>query len=82
MKKNRKKQAGKQKPAGLKISRRLVDRKRHTRAYIVGGKRMTVAQATKLASQGKISGVRVVGNHIQSETGRKCLSTLPTTVQS
>ncbi len=64
----------------MRITRRFVDSKRHTVAYLVNGKRQNVAESTRLASKGQISGVRVVGNHIQAAIGRRPLAKLPTTV--
>ena len=69
--------------AAQKITKRVVDVKRHTKGYVdSNGKFMSVRRARQLASWGKISGVRVVGNHIQAATGRKPLSSLPTTVDT
>jgi len=64
----------------MKITRRFVNSKRHTVAYLVSGNRRNVAESTRLASQGKISGVRVVGDHIQASIGLRPLAQLPTTV--
>lgn len=63
------------------MSRRLVNTKRHTTGYVIGGRKTSVAQARKLAQQGRLSGIRVVGDHIQSEPGRKRLSDLPVTIE-
>jgi len=76
MTKNRKKQAGvAAKPQ--RITRRVVNTKRHTTGYVVGGEVYSVAQTRNMASRGDIAGVRVVGRHIQSVPGRKRLSDLP-----
>lgn len=64
----------------MRITKRVMNTKRHTVGYMINGQFRNVAEATKLASKGTISGVRVVGNHIQSAQGRRRLSDLPTTV--
>lgn len=63
----------------LKISRRLVNSKRHTEGYVIGGKKTSVGDARKLAQQGRLANVRVVGRHIQGVPGNS-LSSLPVTV--
>lgn len=63
-----------------RISRRIVSPKRHVTHYVIGGKSVTVAQATKMASRGQLAGVRVVGDHIQAKIGCTPLSCLPTEV--
>ncbi len=65
----------------MRISKRVVNTKRHTTGYMISGKFHSVREAKRLATQGRIQGVRVVGNHIQAENGRKLLSSLPTTVR-
>ena len=65
----------------MRVTRRIVNSKRHTQGYMIGGRFYSVADSTNLAARGRVSGVRVVGNHIQAESGRKRLSDLPTTVQ-
>jgi hypothetical protein len=60
-----------------KISKRIVSRKRHTVAYIVGGKRQTVRQTVQLAKKGEIMNVHVVGRHVQSIPGNNRLMDLP-----
>lgn len=64
----------------MKITRRFVNTKRHTVGYFVGGQRRTVAQTTKLASQGLISNARVVGKHVQAAVGATPLYDLPSKV--
>ncbi len=61
----------------LKITRRIVSTKRHTTGYVVGGQTRTVPQVKKMAERNQISGVRVVGQHVQSVSGRKNLLDLP-----
>lgn len=61
----------------LRITKRLVDVKRHTKKYKIGGKWVTRREAVRLAKKGKISGVQVVGNHIQAIPGKPRLSSLP-----
>lgn len=65
----------------MRISRRLVNTKRHTTGYVINGQNYSVAQARRLAERGQLSGVRVVGRHIQAEPGRRRLTELPQTVQ-
>lgn len=65
----------------LKITRRITNTKRHTTGYVVGGQNRTVAQTRKMAERGEVSGVRVVGRHIQSVSGRKNLLDLPSTME-
>lgn len=84
---NRKNTSSRKRTAGagtptLRITRRFVNTKRHTVGYMVGGQRKTVLQTTKLARQGRIRNVRVVGRHVQANVGAKPLSSLPTTVSS
>ena len=65
--------------ATMKVSRRIIDSKMHTRGYVISGKNYTPRQAAQLARSGKIAGVRAVGNHIQAQDGRRRLTDLPTT---
>ncbi len=74
--KSNKKTAGKTGPT-QKITKRIVDVRRHTQGYIVGGQEMSVPQALKMAAAGRLRGVQVVGQHIQSLPGKKRLSELP-----
>jgi hypothetical protein len=78
-KKNRKKSGNAAKQ--VSITKRFVNTKRHTIAYVVGGKRLSVRKTAELAGQGRISGVRRVGNHVQSQANRRSLTNLPTTVE-
>jgi len=64
----------------LKITRRIVNTKRHTTGYVVGGETLSVPQVRALARSGQVSGVRVVGQHIQALPGKKKLTDLPQTV--
>lgn len=65
----------------LRISRRLVSPKRHTMGYVMNGRVYSVEQATRLARNGQVAGVRVVGNHIQADTGRRRLTDLPIQIE-
>lgn len=68
--------------AKMRISKRIVNTKRHTQGYMIGGRFVSTNEARRLAAQGRISGVRVVGGHIQSVNGSKRrLSDLPTEVR-
>ena len=62
---------------GMKVTKRIVDVRRHTTGYVVGGKMQTVAQVRKLAENGRVRGVQVVGNHIQAMPGQPRLTDLP-----
>jgi hypothetical protein len=67
--------------ANTRITRRLVNSKRHTVGFVLtGGKQVTRSQAIQLASGGNIAGVRVVngsqGRYLQS-TGNTGLYELP-----
>lgn len=64
-----------------RISRRVVNTKRHTTGYVVGGKTISVDRARKMASRGQLAGVRVVGDHIQANLGCKPLYDLPTKIE-
>ena len=64
----------------MRISRRVVNTRRHTRGYIAGGDFFTVPRITRLAREGVVFGVRVVGRHIQCTTGRRPLTDLPVDV--
>ncbi len=61
----------------MKVTSRVVNVKRHTTGYIIGGKQHTVKEANRLARAGRLSGVRPVGKHIQAEIDRRRLSDLP-----
>jgi hypothetical protein len=43
----------------MKIQRRIVDVKRHTKGFIIDGKRVTRGAAVKLAQRNHIAGVNV-----------------------
>lgn len=66
----------------LRISRRVVNTKRHTVGYIAKKKFYSTPQITRMAKRGEVSGVRVVGNHIQAPPGRRRLVDLPTEVRT
>ncbi len=61
----------------MRLTRRIVDVRRHTKGYIAGGKEYSVAQIRKLVAGGRVSGVQVVGKHIQAMPGRRRLTDLP-----
>ena len=63
--------------AGIKITSRLVDVRRHTRGYMAGTRKYTVSQIRKIAQGGGVRGVQVVGNHIQALPGQPRLTDLP-----
>jgi hypothetical protein len=69
--------ASKQKTT-INITHRAVNTKRHTVGYVVNNRIQKMDQMRKWASEGRIPGVRVVGNHIQAiPNERKPLSELP-----
>jgi len=76
MTKNRKKKAGTA-ARPRRITRRVVNTKRHTTGYVVGGEVYSVAQTRNMARRGEVSNVRVVGRHIQSVPGKQRLTDLP-----
>lgn len=62
----------------LKITHRVVNVKRHTLGYVINNRRYTVNEARRLATNGLLNGVQVVGGHIQAIPGRRNpLSSLP-----
>ena len=83
MNKNQKKRttSPKTKTAGAikpkRATRRIVNTKRHTTGYVVGGEQLSVAQARTMARRGQIANVRVVGKHIQAVPGKQRLTDLP-----
>jgi len=60
-----------------RITKRIVNKKRHTTGYVVNGEELSVAKTRQMATRGQISGVRVVGRHVQAQNGRRRLGTLP-----
>ena len=54
----------------MKIQKRMVNTKRHTTHYKIGGKWVSRKDAVKLAQKGKLDGIRVCrcnsGHYIQS----------------
>lgn len=65
----------------LRISKRVVNTKRHTVGYMAAKKFYSTHQITRMARKGEVAGVRVVGNHIQAPPGARRLIDLPTEVQ-
>ena len=59
-----------------RISRRIVSPRRHTLGFVVDGKELSRSEVVKMARAGMVSGVRVVGNHIQTATEHR-LADLP-----
>lgn len=70
-----------QKNTKKRITRRVVNSKRHTTHYVISGRRISVGYAVRMARQGRLAGVRVVGNHIQAAPGCRPLNLLPTTIK-
>jgi len=54
-----------------RITRRLVSVKRHTIGFVINGKNCSRATAVKMAKAGRLNGIHVVGNHIQTLPARK-----------
>lgn len=77
-----KKSSGSSRTASKKITKRVVDVRRHTKGYIVGGKEVSVPQARRMAAAGNLRGVQVVGNHIQAIPGQTRLSELPMMIKT
>lgn len=77
---SKKRAAGAASPA-QRISKRVVSKKRHTVGYMIGDKQVSVAQARNLAQRGNLSGVQVVGRHIQSVPGKTRLTDLPIVIK-
>jgi len=66
----------------MRITSRVVNIKRHTIGYTIGGKFHSTDRAKGLAARGRLSGVRVVGDHIQAKPGCRRLLDLPMKVRS
>ena len=64
-----------------RITKRIVNTKRHTTGYVFGGKNMTVAQTRKMAAAGTFRNVQVVGKHVQAKPGTRRLSDLPMVIK-
>lgn len=67
----------------MKVQKRRVNTKGHTKAYKVGGKWRTREEAVKLAKRGKIDGVRVGRSgsvEYITSTSHPRLDSLPTIV--
>ena len=71
------KKSTKTKNQNMRITSRVVDVRRHTKGYVVGGKKYSVSQMRNLAAKGRVRGVQVVGNHIQAVPGTRRLTDLP-----
>lgn len=75
-----------QTPRPLKVTKRIVNVKRHTVGYVIDGKSYNLTRMSdrrtvlSMARNGRISGVRAVGNHIQAMPGRRKLSSLPKSI--
>lgn len=64
-----------------KISRRVLNTKRHCTAYIIGGRTVSVPKAAQLAKRGLLPNVVKNGRHIQSRPNTRRLSDLTATVR-
>lgn len=65
----------------IRITQRVVNPKRHTIGYMANRQFYTVTQIRRMAKQGQVAGVRVVGNHVQANPGSRRLVDLPTEVR-
>lgn len=70
----------------MKVTKRMVNTRRHTIGYLIGGKWRTRAQAVRLAMVGKVDDVVVRRGskdemHIAGRPMQLCLSNLPTKVE-
>lgn len=65
----------------LRVTRRILSVKRHTEAYVINGETVSVRQAARLASQGRLMNCRRVANHIQANVGSRRLSLLPAEIR-
>jgi len=54
-----------------RVTHRIVSTKRHTQGYVIDGKNVRRNTAVKMARQGKLNNISVVGNHIQTLPGRR-----------
>ena len=54
-----------------RVTHRVTDVKRHTKFFVIDGKVTTRAQAVRLAKQGLLNNIHVVGRHIQTLPSRK-----------
>ena len=63
------KRNGTRKSGLMRISRRIVNSKRHTQGFVINGKSYSRAAAVKMARKGQLAGVQVVGNHLQATPG-------------
>jgi hypothetical protein len=66
----------------LRLTKRVVNTKRHTIGYKASKDFYSTSQITRMAKKGEVAGVRVVGNHIQTPPGaRRRLIDLPTEIR-
>jgi hypothetical protein len=65
----------------LRLTKRVVNGKRHTTGYMAGKRFIPVSEATRMAKDGLIRGVMAVGGHIQSSPGQSRLTDLPQIVE-
>lgn len=54
-----------------RVTHRVVNVKRHTKALIIDGKTTSISAAVKLARAGKLNNICVNGRHIQSTPSRR-----------
>ena len=54
-----------------RVTHRIISVKRHTLGFTIDGKNCRRSTAVKLARQGKLNQIHVVGSHIQTLSSRK-----------
>ena len=54
-----------------RVTHRIVNIKKHTLGFVIDGKNCRRSTAVKLARQGKLNKIGVVGSHIQTHPSRK-----------
>ena len=65
----------------MRITSRVVNARRHTTGYVIGGREYSVMEARRLAENGGLNGVQIVGKHLQACPGSRRLSDLPTRIK-
>ena len=65
-----------------RVSKRVVNTKRHTVGYMIGKKFEKTASAVRMTDRGRVAGVRRVGDHLQAKIGCRPLSDLPCVLEN
>jgi len=63
----------------MRVTKRIVNTKRHTKGYVIDGRDLPTKVALELAEEGRLNGIVRVGNHLQAAPGsrRRRLLDLP-----